>query len=237
MISEISGIQIDKKIEAKKIMPPRVTACILIFMICFIFISRGFAGSWHEDRIPAMSRTLITGDETRHSTYQDLEIQLSNILQLFDLNESNSDHKTLKIILKEDMLDKKIDFSEEDMLRLQDSLLDLQEIIRLEEVGEFKKMSLEGRKVIIYLTKEIFELYGFRLAVSIDGRIEKILDSAGNLVYSAPQLSLMDNQLKGLAIVISIVILALLLCILLAKKNQLFKKEVIYDGLNKKRYA
>ena len=98
-------------------------------------------------------------------------------------------------------------------------------------------MSLEGRRLIIYISNDIFELSGLQVTINLDGEIEKITDSTGVLVYSHTQADLSGIQGKGLVIVLSIILFALLVCILIAKKKQLFRKEVIYDGLNKKQYA
>lgn len=238
MISEIREYKMHERSDSKKYMPPLLTAGILAFIICFVFFARGLASPVSKlASIPVMSMGLITVDETEKSDEQLLEAQLSGVLKVFDIRESNADNESVSDLMLNELHNSAVDISEDNLLQLQDRMSELQEVIRLEGGNEFKNMSLEGRRLIIYIAKEIFVLYGYRLNVNLDGDIEKISDLSGGIVYSHSQLNFSEIQFKGLAIVISFVFIALLLCILIAKKNQLFKKDVRYDGLNKKRYA
>jgi hypothetical protein len=219
-------------------MPPFMTVSILVFIICFIFFARGLASlEKKEYSIPTFSTKLITMEESELKTERDLEAQLSGVLKVLSLQEDNSNHETVYNLLLEEAHDNSLNFTEDDLSRLHNKMLDLQEVLRLEKVSEFKDMSLEGRKLIIYIVRDILRLYGYHLTVNLDGDIEKISDLSGVLVYSKTQLNFSEIQFKGLVFVLSFVFLALLICILIAKKKQLFEKDVRYDGLNKKRYA
>lgn len=238
MMSEIKKYEVNEKITSKKLMPPLLVVFLFVFIICYVFLARALAIPMRkENSITVLSTGIITIDEVEKVTENESVTQLSAVFKVIGSQDDDTYHESIYNILSEELNNHIKDLSDDETRLVHSKIIDLQEIIRQEKSNKFRNMSLEGRKLIIHIAKEIFELYGFHLTVNLDGDIEKILDSSGSLIYSKSHLNKSEIQFKGLALILLLVLLALLICILFAKKNHLFKKDVRYDGLDKKRYA
>ncbi len=238
MISKLRSYRVEEKVNIKKLMPPLLMRLIIVFIICFIVFARALANPDHkETSIPVWSTVSGINQEVRAETEEEVVNYLSKILRLLAIQENGRRKEALFGLLLNKIRDRITDMPDENLELLYNRVMDMQMIIDQEKAGEFMNMSLEGRRLIIYISNDIFELSGLQVTINLDGEIEKITDSTGVLVYSHTQADLSGIQGKGLVIVLSIILFALLVCILIAKKKQLFRKEVIYDGLNKKQYA
>ncbi len=236
MISSKKNLS-DEGIDSHKLMPPFLVVCIFIFITCFVFLARALANSMNqENSIPVYSTDLIRFEEDG-GNQQDLEMNLPAILRMIGIKDDTKDHEVVYRILANDFKHKAVNMSTEELQQVHSKIIDLQEIIGQEATDEFNDMSLEGRRLIVYITQEVFELYGYRVTLGLDGNIEKISELSGKIVYSKTRVTHSELHIKGLVFILSFVLLALLICILIAKKKQLFKKDVRYDGLNKKRFA
>ena len=238
MISKLRSYRVEEKVNIKKLMPPLLMRLIIVFIICFIVFARALANPDHkETSIPVWSTVSGINQEVRAETEEDVVNYLSKFLRLLELQENGKRKEVLYGLLLNKLRDRITDMPDENLELLFNRVTHIQMILDQEKRGEFMNMSLEGRQLILYIFNDIFELSGFQVTINLDGEIEKITDSMGVLMYSHAQTDLSGIQGKELVIVLSIILLALLVCILIAKKNQLFRKEVAYDGLNKKQYA
>ncbi len=238
MISKLRGYRKEERLNAKKLMPPLLVKLIIIFTISFIFFAKALANPDHkETSIPVWSMVSGMDQDVRVETEENVINQLEVIVPFLKLQENRRSKEALFDLLLKNLRDQVIGMSDEKLELLYKRVMDIQMIIKQEKSVEIQNMSIEGRRLIFYIINEIFELSGYQITINLDGKIEKISDSSGELVYSYTQSDLSGVQGKGLVIVLSIIFLALLVCILIAKKNQLFRKDVIYDGLNEKQYA
>jgi hypothetical protein len=123
-------------------------------------------------------------------------------------------------------------------IQIENNLIDLQEIMNSEGETEFTKMSLEGKKVAIFLAEQIYELCNLKLELNMEGNIEKISDNSGNIIYeNGAPISQLGIQINLLIITLTSMATLISICIIIAKKNQLFMKEVGYDGFDEERFA
>jgi hypothetical protein len=228
-------------ISRKSIMPPVLTIGLLIVMTCFISIVRGVIhNSYEEVSIPALSSNYVISDNLEINTSEQAVLtMLSSVLSLSEqteqMNYSNSlYYKTLQQFLSSEG----VDLTTIQARNLKEKMIAMQEIINYEGQTNFTKMSLDGRSVFTYISQEIYEICGLDLVLDSEGMIEKITDQSGNILYiKAVTVSVEDFQIEALAITVSCIILLFSICYIISKKNQLFNKEVKYDGFDEERFA
>jgi hypothetical protein len=222
-------------------MPPVLTIGLLIVMTCFISIVKGVIHNSHEEvSIPALSSNYVISDNVEINTSeQAILTMLSSVLTLSEQTEQRNDSNGLYYkTLQEFLSSEGVDLTTIQARNLKEKIIDMQEIINYEGQTDFSKMSLDGRSVITYISKEIYELCGLGLLLDGEGEIEKISDLSGNILYiKAVPASLNDFQIEALVITLSFIIILFSICYIISKKNQLFNKEVKYDGFDEERFA
>lgn len=128
--------------------------------------------------------------------------------------------------------------SASELRQLEELIQERDEIFRLEQEKVVSKMSLDARELIIYIEERIYELCGLTITFTVDSQIERIEEHTGNIIY---QLSVSPQQSTfhmDIFIIVLLSILVLLgICVAVARKNQLFIKEVKYGGFDEKEYA
>ncbi|MDF2486933.1 MAG: hypothetical protein K0R46_3101 [Herbinix sp.] len=222
-------------------MPPILTLSIVTFIVSFILIARWLFNTYQEEvSIPVFSNHIVIMDE-KELNVSELEV-LSLLSSCSILPDYNSQVSSIDSIfyktLHEYLSSSEVCLTSKQASQIVSNIIDLQEIMNYEGEAEFSKMSLEGKKVAIYLTEQIYELCNLKLQLNMEGNIEKISDRSDNIIYSnrAPtsqhgiQVNILIITLTSMAILLSI-------CIAIAKKNQLFMKEVGYDGFDEERFA
>lgn len=112
----------------------------------------------------------------------------------------------------------------------------MDELIRIEDKTDIGRMSYDGREVAIYILQKIYEMSGLRLLINSQGVIEQITDQTGIVIYQYPQEPLLF-RLDTLIIVVMLILVLLSICIIIAKRNQLFEKGGEYDGFKEKGIA
>jgi hypothetical protein len=225
----------------KHLMPPVLTYCILIFLVSFVVIARGaFATNSEENSIPTLSNTIIVSGETELNTSErEVLSLLSSVVKLPNQKEQG---KTTNYIyyntLQEYLGSSEVYLNTHQAELIKDEIATMHAIMSSEEVTDFTKLSLDGKKVFIYISEQIYELCGLKLVSNMDGDIEKISDSSGNVIYAKKvSASQVGFQVNVLIVTVTVMVTLLSICFTIAKKNQLFIKEVIYDGFDEERFA
>jgi hypothetical protein len=112
------------------------------------------------------------------------------------------------------------------------------EILQFETVPDLNRISLDGRKFILYIYEEIYNLCGLNITFDSENNIGKITEENGVVIY---QRNVDKNQQvlhpEALFITVFLIISLTALCFIIAKKNQLFIKGGRYDGFDEKEYA
>jgi hypothetical protein len=222
-------------------MPPILSLCIVTFIVSFILIARGLFDIGQEEvSIPAFSNNIIISDdrELNRSEQEILSMLSSSNMLPNSKNHENTIDSIFYITLQEYLSSSEVYLTSHQAIRIEEKIVDLQEIMRSEGETDFTKMSLEGKKVAIYISEQIYELCNLKLMINMEGNIEKISDISGNIIYANDvPVSRLGFQINVLIITLTSMATLLSICIIIAKKNQLFIKEVVYDGFDEERFA
>jgi hypothetical protein len=222
-------------------MPPILTLSIVTFIVIFILIARWLFNTYQEDvSIPVFSNNIIITDEKDlNSSEQEVLSLLSNCSMLPEYNNQVNSMDSIFYKTLQDYISSSEGFlTSNQALQIESNLIDLQEILNSEGETDFTKMSLEGKKVAIFIAEQIYELCNLKLELNMEGNIEKISDDSGNIIYeNGAPVSQLGIQINLLIITLTSMATLLSICIVIAKKNQLFIKEVRYDGFDEERFA
>lgn len=221
-ISDV-GLYAKIKLWSKQCIMPKVLRMgLLILIIVFIVLTRELIHkSYEEISIPSVYNEIDMLENTELS--KDESTTLSILYTVFKLSINTGRIDDFNSIyywtLKEYFSKPGINLAQKSAEEIINKLKELQEIILYEGEAEVTNMSLEGKNAADCLLEQIYELCG--------------LDMEKNL-QAKPQLLLHTNVL----VIILLLLLSLfLISIIIAKKNQLFGKEVIYDGIDEERFA
>lgn len=224
----------------KEIMPPIITICVMVFIICTAGIARVNIHNNKESR-PTLSTNIISFEEKGLNNSE--KAVLSMLYNGMELPEHQQNQETntysvyykgLKDYLNSAGVDLSITKSEE----VKEKIKEIIEIENLEKNTDFSKLSIDSRGVVLVIMEQIYKLCGLKLVVNMEGVIEVISDQNGNLIYQVNRLlPKAEIQVYALIITLLTIILLMGIYIIIVKKNQLFKKEVMHDGFDEERFA
>jgi len=193
-----------------------------------------------EVSIPAFSNNIVISDEKELNTPEQEILSMlssSNMLPNYN-NQENTTNSIFYKTLQEYLSSSEVYLTSNKAHQIEDKIIDLQEIMSSEGETDFAIMSLEGKKVAIYISEQIYELCDLKLVLDMEGNIEEISESSGDIIYTKYTPVSQDGfQIKVLIIILASMTTLLSICIIIAKKNQLFMKEVVYDGFDEERFA
>jgi hypothetical protein len=131
-----------------------------------------------------------------------------------------------------------VDINDSLAIQVENKIRDLQQLMDIENASDIMKMSLDGRNIAITITEQIYKLCGLKLEFSLEGHIATISNTLGSRIYTYTSPSNQEYlHIEAFIITISVIVTLLCLCLLFAKKNQVFIKDVIYDGFDEERFA
>lgn len=242
MYSNVSEYQKANVICKKSTMPPILTISILILIISFVMIARGLIQtSYDKVSIPTQSSdSIINDDKELNTSEREVLTMLSSVIKLPDqVNQGNTINSIYNAALHKYLRSSDVYLTSTQARQVKDKIIDMQGIISFEGKSDFSLISLEGRKVIIYISEQIYELCGLKLVLNMEGIIEQISDLSGNIIYTNLAASTVPESFQMNALVLTLLFIATLfgICTIIAKKNQLFIKEVAYDGFEEERFA
>jgi len=193
-----------------------------------------------EVSIPAFSNNIVISDEKELNTPEQEILSMlssSNMLPNYN-NQENTTNSIFYKTLQEYLSSSEVYLRSNKVHQIEEKIMDLQEIMSSEGETDFTKMSLEGKKVAIYISEQIYEQCNLKLVLNMEGNIEEISESSGDIIYTKYTPVSQDGfQIKVLIIILASMTTLLSICIIIAKKNQLFMKEVVYDGFDEERFA
>jgi hypothetical protein len=128
-------------------------------------------------------------------------------------------------------------FNKEAVTRINGLINDMNELIHLEESSQISEMSLDGREVYIYILEQVYELSGLEVIINSDGDIEQVSDQTGSVIYQDKPEQQTIFQVNSLIIIVSAIVVMISICCAIARRNQLFEKDVEYHGVKEKRVA
>jgi hypothetical protein len=215
---------------------PRITVYALILIVCIIAIARVSLATKDEISIETYASKEFIKDSNLNKSENVIINMLYNVGSLSGSQAKNINDKYV-IYLSKYLGSAKVELGTATGDKVADKINDLIAIIKLEQESDIKKMSLDGRGVAINIIEQIYKLCGLKLEHNIQGDIRQISDAEGNALYSSNSLIQKEAfDLNSIVIIVATWACLFTICILIAKKNQLYIKDGKYE-LDQKRFA
>lgn len=222
---------------------------IIMFLFFVVMCTEALAGSRNRKEdigIPAVS---VSSELT-----EDKELNQSEkvILNLFDPQVSSQESSrsaeeggfgTYVKYLHNYLSSPGIDLASSKAYTALNKIFELEAIMNIEQESSINRMSVDGRELALRLSREIYGICGLELSYDLKGNITRISDKAtDNLIYLNPETARHTVRYAGFRLDILMVTLAILMvlfciCVMIAKKNQLFQKEAVYDGFKEEGFV
>ncbi|HKL98318.1 MAG TPA: hypothetical protein VJZ06_00260 [Mobilitalea sp.] len=230
-----------KKYDNKQAILTIMTTCIMIAIISIVTIARGSMKAKELESVPTMSSYIeLTQDNGLNISEKRVLMMLSDWKELHNksMDLENNTNEVYFNYLKEYLRKSEVVLSTDKAHEIEDLIKGRNTIIHREKESDIKKMSIDGRKVTIYIFKQIYKLCGLKLAFSSERDIEQIVDMSGNVIYlkTGPLLQ-SEIQFDVLVITLTLILTLFGICIFIAKKNQLFIRSGRYYGFNEKEFT
>jgi hypothetical protein len=222
-------------------MPPLITISILFTIVCIITIARGSLIT--NDDISTSTRASnveFSKNNELNESEKVVLVMLANGVKFFEEQQSIKDNKLSIYVryLKEYLSSSGVNLSTVEAKEIINKIISMNAVYFLERETDLKKMSLDGRGMLINISEHIYELCGLRLIHNMQGDIVQISDTTGKYIYVNDNPMEQDSfHMKILIIILSTLAILLSICIIIAKKSQLFMKDGIYDGFKEKEFA
>lgn len=218
-----------------------ITSCIILSVISIVAGARKNIYAMEGKSIPSMSGAVkVLANEEINSSEAEVLFILSKELEgsVSKSNANNYIHPDYIACLQKFLSTSRVNLSASEVHKIKELINELRFIIHLENENEFTKMTIDGREMAAQLLKEIYGICGVEIEYSMDGKIEKVIDGAGSILYqnesSLPQ---GEFRIDTFMIVIFTILTLLGVGIVLTKKSQILAREVIFDGFDEQKYA
>jgi hypothetical protein len=220
--------------------PPLISLCILFFTVCIALLA-GSMNTKDDMDIPAIAGNHDLMNEKNLNDAETLVLKVLDSAGEGIQSKKATDTKeysTYKKELKKYLESNDVNLNNSIAQNTVNKIIQLNTIMDMENEFNINKMSLDGRELAIHLTQEIYELCGLKLSYNMQGDIITITDKAGKNTYFKNS-SNQKADFQGEVFIGSVVLILLLIFLVfsIAKKNQLFVKDVKYDGIGEKGYA
>lgn len=225
-----------------------IFSAMLFSVILLILCSEAVAESLNQKQeinIPAISISQEFNEDKQLNESEKLVLSL--LTAVFPSPDSSHPKKNGSLGIYEEYLQRYLSSSETRLTssktrEVLNKIMELEAVLNLEKVNNYNEMSVDGRELAIKISKEIYKACNLKVYYNMQGSITRITDQADNLLYLNPdtlQHTVRDNgiRLDILIITLSVLCILFLLCVMIARKNQLFKKEVGYDGFKEEGFV
>lgn len=230
----------DKEKGRRKIMPPVITFLVLAIIICTMGITRVAVKTDRMNTDKQSNVSSVTGtDSVYDHRYEIVSMLISNSETMSSLSkDENNTYIIYDYFLRDRLCNPDIELNNTQLKELKEKIIEIYNIMKLEGVKDFTKMSFDGRAVAIHLAGQIYEICGMKLETDINGNIERISDLTGNAIYiQSGKPTHYSFHIYTFIITVSIIIMLLCLILFIGRKSQLFGKDGVNNGFNEKRYA
>jgi uncharacterized membrane protein len=221
------------------IMPPLLSICILFTIVC-IGVIAGRVTTKEEFSIETISANdqILENKQLNESEKVILSLLTSNNNEADTKVSKDSEYEIYVKNLQEYLSKTEVSLTKEQGNIAARKIVEMNGIMDLEKENDIRKMSLDSREIAISLSKEIYETCGLKLTYNLKGEIIRIYDKAGKFHYlNESQINQSGFQFDALMITLVVIVSLLFICVFIAKKHQLYMKDVRYDGFNEERYA
>lgn len=228
------------RINHNKLMLVLITVCIVLVLVSIAACARKSVNSGSSLSVPVISKNPELYKQDGLDVYELKTLNM--LLEVMDLSgEEQQTEGTQKSLhfnaLKQYLEEVNGVVTPENISAAGDLAEDLKAVKLLEDKKEIRDMSLDGRSIASNIIREIFDLCGLSIDISINGEIEKIFNQNGKELYQRKQIEQGGFHIEAFIMVMGIIIVLIFTCIIIARKNRLYIKDVRYDGFDEKRFA
>ncbi|GEM_PF-6711113 len=233
----------EKKISQKSTMPPVLSVILVAVLICFIVIAKGLTrGDSAEATVPVLSAGTLSNASEQIEPEQDVLTMLREVLHPSErVGQAGRKEKQATIyyeILKNYLSGDGIELTNQQAKMIDDNIVSIHEILTNEEKVDYTQLSYDGKRVVFYLLKQIYDICGLQLTGNMEDNIETITQQSGIILYNNNLAGDQSNlQIDALIIILLLLVILFIICLLIARKHQLFNKEEKRDGFDEERFA
>lgn len=206
-----------------------ITICVLLIIVCIVINAKISLLNKADKIIEAYTNEVHIEDENLNETENVILNILINTAFTSNIQSTILREKYCEY-LKRYLGSAKVQLGSETLYQLEDKMKDIVAIMSLEKESDIKNISLDSREIVLNITEQIYKICGLKLVHNLQGGIQKVSDINGNYFYLGE--SLFEQESFNFTIYLFVLVKLLFLfniCLYIAKKNQLFIKEEIYE--------
>lgn len=224
----------------KQMILPLITLVIILTITFFVSIAKGSVNEVYGSGVQEVGNNAVTINEM--GLNQSESRILRTIYQVLGLSEKQLEEgKSSGAIyfqyLKKQLNSNLINIEAAAGEKIFHLINELNGIIQLEKTKDPEQMSIDGKEFATYIENQIYRLCGLSLISSMEGEIVSIADENGKILYTMDRAPLGYFNLYALFITLIIITALMSFCVIIARKNQLYIKDVKYDGFKEKGFA
>lgn len=220
----------------RKFILPVMIMGVFIAITFFVVISKASVGV-AENRYTSVSNNdiLLKDPEINACEYSVLSMLYNNdTMQEGQPSVNNRLYQYLKYYLGSCG----VDLSEPKAVDAKVKISELNKIIAMEKNRDLREMTLDAKGIAINLAQLIYQTCGLELTFNLLGDIKTIAIKDGDIIYqNGEPIEQASFHLEALIVTVMGIIVLLIICIAIARKHQLFRKEEAQDSFEEKKYA
>jgi len=223
----------------KQYMPLFIVQCILILFICSSLLAENLISK--ANPIPAVSTSTKYFTDAQLNHFEQKVLNVLAGCRLWD-NGTKAGYtrglSTYQNILMEYFCRTDVNITSSEGKEAIRKINELRVVLNMEK-NDISSMPLDTREFAIRILKEVYEIFGLKLSLSLQGDIIQVVDDKGYCLYKKESdfKVFPGFRLDVFIIILLIILFFLFLCLFIAKKYHVFVKDVVFDGFNKEGYA
>ncbi|MDF2537580.1 MAG: hypothetical protein K0S76_601 [Herbinix sp.] len=233
-----SEVKLRKKQSRMTLILTIINMFIIIGIIC---VAKGRLGSIEPNSVEAMSRNIVLNEENGlNSSEIRILTMLADWIEFPDQPTEQAEYLyiTYFTYIKNHYSNPNVELNTNSAIDIEKLIRNRNQTIYLEKESDIHKMSIDGREITIYLLKKIYELSGLELIMNDEGNINQIAEVSGRVLFQNKNpLETSGFRLEAFIITLILLLVLFSVCIVIAKKKQLYVKGGKYDGFDEKKFA
>lgn len=215
---------------SKSGMLPIITICVLLTIISIVVIARGsFAANDKFSILTIQSYNEIVYDHELNESERTVLCMLVNADKLLIQEQKKETYieKTYVKYLKDYFIRPKTELSKSCAYEAREIIINIFTVLSYEKETSIRNMSLDGKGTVTNLFEQLFDKCGLKLVHNLSGNIIKVSNAKGYLIFEkenwAKPLKFYFNDFM---IILVIIMILISFGAIIARRNQLFIKEV-----------
>jgi hypothetical protein len=213
------------------------SACIIVSISTAVKVDTKKVAAPSKGLPKSVSNSMLSEELNRYET--ELLTLMSHTVGATDLVEQGTDTYAIYINhLYQYLSESDVNLSLSQYKRIKKEVNHLYNIFQKEGTKHLMQMSIDGRTAARYLLEEIYQECDLSISFDGDNSIQCIQDYRNNILYGDETIAMQKGFNVNGAIMIGIILVVMIgICYLISHKNNLFIKDVVYDGFEEKRFA